>query len=203
MRKILLLLTVTLLLAFSSARAQVTNSGQFGGNNGFGNAANDFLNFLMPNPSNGIFQASEFNVDLSGTYSHVLTPNSAGVLEDHRQWGADLGISYFFTTGLGSRFDIQYADQRVSYTSISGIARTTFGTTNDLVMISPYFVAGAIHGVADNTTSFAGYAGFGIAYPFNFRVFKKAVHGRLHGEVDSPSSGKPNYIFGLTFDWQK
>ena len=202
MKKNLTILTLSAALLVSCAGYSQTATGTVGGS-GTANFITDLAAFIAPNPSNGLFNASEFDVDLLGTVSHVSVADKLGRLHDQRQFGADVALSYYFTTGLGSRFDVQYANGQVSYTSLAGIARTTFGTTNDAVVISPYTVLGAAHGVGDSTTAFNAYLGVGVEVPFHFTLFKKLIHGRGMLEADAVSTGKPNYKFGFSFDWQR
>lgn len=200
-------LFATLLTAFVLAlpavaqdQPTVVGSGPVSGASGF---LGDLVTFISPNPSNGLFNASEFNLEALGTLTHVQTTDKLGKVHDQRQFGADVGLSYFFTTGLGSRFDVQYANGQATYTSLAGIARTTFGTTNDAFMIAPYTVLGATHGVGDGTQNFTGYLGIGFDVPFHFDVRSKRISARFKVEADGLGAGKPTYLFGLTFDWQK
>ncbi len=170
-----------------------------GSPSGLANFGTDLYNFIAPNSSNGLFNADEFDVDVLGMVTHTDVANKLGKVHSKMDFGADLALSYFFTTGLGSRFDIQYANGQATYTSLSGIARTTFGTSSNLVMLSPYVALMASHGIGDSTGSFNSGIGFGVEVPFHI----SKVHGRFIAEADTKTHGQPDYKFGLNFNWQK
>jgi hypothetical protein len=208
--KTLLFLTVGMITAILSAGAQTTNSAPppptvvatgtiTGSPSGLANFGTDLYNFIAPNSSNGLFNADEFDVDALGVITHTESVDKLGKTHSRRDFGADLGLSYFFTTGLGSRFDIQYANGQATYTSLAGVARTTFGNSSNLVMISPYIALIASHGIGSTTGAFNSGIGFGAEVPFHI----KKLQGRFIAEVDTKSQGQPDYKFGLNFNWQK
>jgi len=170
-----------------------------GSPSGLANFGTDLYNFISPNSSNGLFNADEFDVDMLGMITHTDVTDKLGKTHSRRDFGADIALSYFFTTGLGSRFDVQYANGQATYTSLSGIARTTFGTSTNLFMVSPYVALTASHGVGDSTGSFNSGIGFGVEVPFHI----SKVRGRFIAEADTKSKGQPDYKFGLNFNWQK
>jgi len=170
-----------------------------GSSSGLANFGADIYNFIAPNSSNGLFNADEFDVDVLGMVTHTDVTDKLGKTHSRMDFGADMALSYFFTTGLGSRFDVQYANGQATYTSLSGIARTTFGTSTNLFMISPYIALTASHGVGDSTGAFNSGIGFGVEVPFHI----SKVQGRFIAEADTKTHGQPDYKFGLNFNWQR
>lgn len=175
-----LLLTILLAVSCLTGYSQTTNSGTIGGSNGWYSFIGSALNFLAPNPTNGLFNADEFDVT---TY---------GVLRDDR-FGGGIAVSYWFNTGIGSSLRIDAFENDVTFTEVSMVARTTFGP------ISPYLGLGASHDTSGGDGEFQATSTVGFMYHLPI----KKVNSRIFVELSGRGEDKPTIRFGLNFAWMK
>lgn len=175
------LLALTLLaVGLSTGYSQSTNSGTLGGTNGWSQFLFSAINFLQPNPTNGIFEAEDFEVAAYGALKGD-------------EIGGGIAAAYWFNNGIGSSLRLDYFENDVVFTEVSMVARTTFWS------FSPYVSLGASHETSggDREVQAAGSIGLSYGIPLD------NIDSRVWLELSGRGEDEPTIRFGLTFAWGK
>lgn len=122
------------------------------------------------------YRANEFSVDAYGTYQRPF--DEANDFFDEPEggdWGAGLGVNYFFTRNFGVGADATWFDNRgafVDHANLSAIGRFPLGDSG----VAPYIFGGGGRLFEDEAWTFHGGLGFEFRINQHTGIF---IDGRL------------------------